>query len=312
MQKSILVVGNASMDMVLHMERLPNNGESLESQGSYGFLPGGRGTQVTVAMANLSAHVAFCTRLGADSHGQRLLQLLEERGVNTRYVGIDKMQNTGFSAILHTDGYDNRTVLYPGANRNISRGDIEESFLSEPDALYIQNEIPFSLTTFAAESAEMRQIPIFCELTNRDSLSDIDRLPPLEILFLNEDITEALTGIRPGSIDNSLRAGIELARRVKAHYYIMKLGSRGAFIYDGRFCHLISSYPVRKIVDTAGVGDGFSGACTVAYLQNGGDITAATRYACAAAALSLSKAGTVTSYPTDAEVRAFLAANPNP
>ncbi len=312
MQKTILVVGNASMDMVLYMERLPEEGEATVSTGSYGFLPGGRGTNVTVAMANLSAGVAFCTRLGADSHGQRLLSLLEEREVNTRYIGIDKMQNTGFSAILNTEGHDNRTVLYPGANRNISRGDIEESFLSEPDALFVQNEIPFSLTTFAAESASVRQVPIYCELTNKEALSDVDRLPPLEVLFVNEDIAEALTGIRPGNVDNSLRAGIELARRIKSHYYVMKLGTRGAFIYDGRFCHLIPSYPVRKVVDTAGVGDCFSGALTVAYLRNGGDITSATRYACAAAALSLQKAGTVTAYPTDSEVRAFLAANPNP
>ena len=312
MQEKILTVGNAAMDMVLYTDRMPMPGEAHISQAGYGFLPGGRGTQVTAAMARLSASVAFVTRLGADSHGQRLLALLEEMQVDTRFVGIDKMQNTGFSAIICEDGKDNRALLYPGANRNISRSDIEEAFLSEPSLVYLQNEIPFSLVTQAAENAAFRQIPIFIELTNPQSLDDVDRLPAVEVLIANEDVTERLTGIRPGGIDNSLRAGIELARRVRARYYVMKLGVRGAFVYDGRFCHLIPAYQVRNVVDTAGVGDAFSGALAVSYMKNGGDITAAARYACAAAALSVGKAGTVSSYPTDAEVRAFLAANPNP
>ncbi len=311
MKQKILTIGDATMDMVLHIEHMPSPGEAVKSRGSYGFLPGGRGTRAAAAMARLSANAAFCTRLGADSHGKHLLTLLEEFGVNTQYIGIDKMQNTGFSAIIGEEGREPRAVLFPAANRNISRGDIEDAFSFEPELLFLQSEIPFSLVTYAAEEASEMQVPILFEMTNPEAASDIDRLPPLELFVANEDTTELLTGIRPGSVDHSLRAGIELSRRIQAHYYVMKLGARGAFVYDGKFCHLIPAYPTRKIVDMAGVGEAFTAALAVAYLRNTADITGAVRYACAAAALSLSKAGTLLSYPTDEEVRAFMSSNPN-
>jgi ribokinase len=63
-----------------------------------------------------------------------------------------------------------------------------------------------------------------------------------------------------------------------------------------------------QAVDTVGAGDCFNGAFAVALLE-GNDPFAAARFAAAAAAISVTRAGAQASMPTRAEVDAFLAAH---
>ena len=59
------------------------------------------------------------------------------------------------------------------------------------------------------------------------------------------------------------------------------------------------------MVETAGAGDAFVGGFAAA-LARGGDPLAATRFGCAVAGLSVTRAGTAPSMPTLAEVEALM------
>ncbi|MBM3537958.1 MAG: sugar kinase, partial [Alphaproteobacteria bacterium] len=64
--------------------------------------------------------------------------------------------------------------------------------------------------------------------------------------------------------------------------------------------------PKVKVVDTLGAGDTFHGAFALG-LAEGMGVEAASRFACAAAALKCTRFGGVAGAPTRAEVRQFMA-----
>jgi ribokinase len=68
--------------------------------------------------------------------------------------------------------------------------------------------------------------------------------------------------------------------------------------------------PRVRTVDTTAAGDSFTGAL-VRFLAAGLDVRAAARRACAAAALSVTRAGAQPSLPTAAELSAFDGAGPS-
>jgi ribokinase len=86
----------------------------------------------------------------------------------------------------------------------------------------------------------------------------------------------------------------------------LKLGSQGVFL-AGRDCaaQWVPAFPV-KVVDTTAAGDCFNAAFAVA-LTRGKAPALAARYAVAAAAISVTRAGAQPSLPSAVEVEAFLA-----
>ena len=128
----------------------------------------------------------------------------------------------------------------------------------------------------------------------------------LEIFSPNESETEIYTGIKPTGAESCMRAALALSRIVKAKYYVLKLGERGAFIFDGRICHMVPSYRV-KALDTTAAGDAFTAAMTVAYAEGGcADILSAVRFANAVGALTVTRLGASRSIPTREETEAFI------
>ena len=125
----------------------------------------------------------------------------------------------------------------------------------------------------------------------------------MEIFSPNESETRVFTGITPNSEENCLRAAIKLSTLVNARYILLKLGDRGAFLYDGRQYY---TFPAEKteVVDTTAAGDVFTAALTYWYLEKGNILKAADFAGCAAA-VSVSRAGASTSVPTLSEVIAF-------
>ena len=312
MSKKILVIGSADIDLMLNMRRMPAPGEILTDDAPYCMIPGGRAADAAVALAHLGAETVFCTRLGADSHGQRLVGLYREAGIDTRFIGVDKTHNTGFHVIMTENDGTTRAVSYPGANLYISRNDIEDTILSYPDGLYLQFDMPFETVRSAADFAHGRGIPVFMDASPAYGDLPLENLPPVEIFSPNEEEAKALTGVETLGMDSCLRVGLELSRRIKAKYYVLKLGNRGAFVYDGRFCHMCGAYPTRKPVDTAGAGVAFTTAMSLEYLRNGGNILDACRYANAVGAMTIQRPGSASSVPTHDEVVAFMKTHPAP
>lgn len=304
-KKKILVIGSANIDFSMNMYKFPEAGETVIDDGGVAYIPGGKGANAAIALNHLGADVVFCAKLGADVHGQKLYNFYKEEGLDTSHIRVDHDNPTGLAVVMKDGEGNNRIIVYPGANSHMTSDCITEAFSCNPDALYLGFEIPFQMVVFAAKTAAARNIPIFIDAAPANKEYDLEQLPPVEIFSPNEAETLEFTGISPTSMENSLRAALALARRVKAKNFVIKQGTRGAFLYDGKRYNTFPTVRVDKTVDTTAAGDAFTAAMTLEYL-NSGDIKSAIKYGNAAGAITVTRAGASSSVPTIDEVEAVI------
>ena len=312
MNKRILVVSSANLDFVQRMRRIPNAGETVietDPAFGYGYVPGGKGANSAVAFARLGDDCVFCTRLGADNNGNRLKAIYQREGIDTRFVAQDRNVPTGLASILVEEDGANRIIVYPGANENLDASDIEEAFTCYPDAVYLQFEIPEDAVLAAAEFAHKKKIPLFVDAGPARADFPLDKLGHMEVFSPNETEARIYTGIEPTGGEGALRCAIKLSTMVDAKYIVIKMGNRGAYIYNGKYYHIAPSIPV-SVADTTAAGDTFTAALTHFYME-GKTIEEAAHLANCAAAIGVSRPGAYTSIPRLAEVLAFAEAHPS-
>lgn len=307
MKKRILVVSSANMDFVMKVGRIPEAGQTVIESRSYDYIPGGKGANSALALSRLGADCVFCTRLGNDNHAQRLKALYAENGIDTRFIVNDKATPTGLAAILVEESGENRIIVYPGANDHLSAPDVEDAMTCLPDAVFLHFEIPTDAVIAAVEFANKKKIPVFVDAGPAKPGYPLEKLGALEVISPNETETLALTGIVPNDVNNCLRAANELMKKVETKYVVIKLGGRGAYIHDGKYSQLITTYE-GPVVDTTAAGDAFSAAMTLEYMRSR-DIVRAVKYANAVGTIVVGKEGASTSLPTAAQVDEFISNN---
>ena len=310
-KKRILVIGSSNLDFVMNMYKLPEAGETVIDNGGVAYVPGGRGAGAAIAFSRLGAESVFCAKLGADIHGQKLYNYYKEIGLNTSYIKVDHDNPTGLAVVIREGEGRVRTVVYPGANAQLTTDIVIEAFESNPDALYLGFEIPYPIVVTAARLAASKGIPIFVDATGASKELDLEQLPPVEIFSPNEQEALELTGILPTSMETSLRAALAISRKTKAKNVVIKQGARGAFLYDGKRYNTFPAVRADKVVDTTSAGDAFTTAMTLEYLRNEGDIKEAIKYGNVAAALTITRQGASSSIPTEEEINRFLYGDEN-
>lgn len=303
--KKILLVGSANMDLSMNLFKVPSPGETLIDDGGVAYTPGGKGANSAVAFSKLGSECVFCTKLGRDAHGQKLFNYYKECGINTSYIKVDPEASTGLAVVMKEGDGSNRIVVYPGANKTLNNDNIAEAFNCNPDALYIGFEIPFEMAVAAAKIAAEKNIPVFVDAAPASKDHPLESLPPIEVFSPNETETFEYTGTMPRGTESCLTAAHALYTRLKAKYIVIKLGSRGAFVYDGKHYDLVAAYRADAVVDTTAAGDTFTAGMTLEYLRSG-NIKSAMKFGAAAAAIAVSRKGAGTSVPTEAEVIEFI------
>lgn len=305
MEKRVLVVGSANMDLSMNLFRIPKSGETLIDDGGVAYLPGGKGANAAVAFAKLGAKTALAAKLGVDTHGQQLYDYYRDIGIDTSYIRVDRENPTGLAVVMKESDGNNRIVVYPGANSTLTADDVRLAFSMRPEAVYLNFEIPYATVLDVAALAAERRIPIIIDAAPAKKSFDLSALPQIEIFTPNETETYEFTGIMPIGSSSSFQAAMMLYKMVNARYIVIKQGERGAFVYNGKHHFMIPSMKAGKVVDTTAAGDTFSAAMTIEYLRTG-DITEAVKYGTAAAAIAVTRMGASTSVPSEDEVRRLL------
>lgn len=304
MKKRVLVISSANIDLVQNIERVPYSGETIvDYNATYRYVPGGKGANSAIAFARFGADCVFVCRVGADSNGARLKSLYKAEGIDTRFMIEDSEAPTGLASILVEKGGKNRIMVFPGANANMSAHDLEDPFTCYPEAVYLQLEIADEAVIEACRLAAEHDIPVFVDAAPARFDFPLASLGKVEIFSPNENECRVFTGISPTNEDSALRAAIRLRKMVDAKYIVIKMGDKGAFMFDGKEYFV---YPAENVipVDTTAAGDVFTAVMTYSYMQNG-NIHSAIRMANVAAGISVTRAGASTSIPTLSEVLAY-------
>ena len=301
----ILTVSSANMDFVMQTGKMPASGETYITDGSYSYVPGGKGANSALAFTRLGADSVFCSAVGKDSNGDALISLYEREGIDVSFIKRCEDTPTGLAAIiLEKESAANRIIIFPAANHRIAKEQVISALDTEPDAVFMQFEINSDITLFTALEAAKRNIPIFMDAGPADPSFPYSSLEKVTLFSPNETECEILTGISPDNFDMCVKAAEKLSEMTRAEIVVIKLGGRGCFVYENGHGEEIPSYPIKK-VDTTAAGDAFTAGLTLEYLRCK-NIRRAAKYANAVGALTVSKLGASSSLPTADEVDAFI------
>ncbi|MTI61378.1 MAG: ribokinase [Firmicutes bacterium] len=301
---NILVVGSINMDLMIYgVPKIPKYGETVFCD-NYSYVPGGKGANQALAVALQGANSTMVGRVGNDENGHIIKQELENSGVNTDYIIVDKKTQTGLDPILvnNTGKYVSYVVL--GGNNCLQPVDVENALKdNEYDMLIMQLEMPLEMVYKTYELATKRNIPVFLDAGPAMTIS-FERLKGIYIISPNEAETEALTGITIDTEKRARKAARLLYEEIQAVYVILKMGSRGVLLYDGKEAKMIPAFKINAI-DSTGAGDTF-GATLAVQLCKGVGINKAIVISQAAAGICVSRKGAQPSIPSEKEVNDYL------
>ncbi len=298
----ILIFGPAETVETLTVPTVGGDGEGIR----YESVLSGAGETLAVAVSRLGGRAVFAGRVGDDSGGKRLVRLLDDAGTDLSCIRVDRAAQTGY-AVRECDAAGNsRVIRFPGANARLTEEEVRTAFQTSPDAVCLLGDLPLAILSRIGELAAERAFPLFYLYRRGSTLAE--GLPYLEIFMTDEDAAEDLTGIRPSGTDSCLSAAIALGKRFSARYFVIRLGERGAFVYDGTYCYVVNSFIV-PATDPRGATEVFFGAAVLEYLRDPAELLGALRYAAAVSALSETHEGDAISPPTADEVMGFLERN---
>jgi ribokinase len=299
------VVGSINCDIVAYAPRLPAAGETvLGTRGA--FFPGGKGANQAVAMARLGHVPCLYGRVGADGFGRDMRAFLTGAGVECAGVVEVPDVATGFALITVDDRSENCITVVPGANAVWPDG-VAALPLTAGDMVVAQLEVPLTVVEQAFQQARASGARTVLNPAPIRPLPDA-LLAVTDMLILNETELAGLAGHAsppaPEDTEALTRLLVEISARGPA-LVVLTLGARGVLVQaKGVRSVRLPAYAV-EARDATGAGDCFVGAF-VADTLNGRHVTAAARFANAAAALSVTRDGAAASFPTRAEVEAFV------
>ena len=307
LKSDILVVGSANVDLVVEVPHLPRLGETVLGS-RLAVHDGGKGANQAVAAARAGGSVTLVCAVGRDAHGARLRAALAGAGVSTAHVHeVD--ETTGTALICVDDAGQNSIAVVPGANGRLGPDRVEAAAADLPEAatLLLQLEVPLETVAAAARLGAARGLRVVLNPAPAMSL-DSALLSQIDVLTPNESEAELLTGHPVIGVEGAAAAAENLLRGGPTAV-VVTLGADGAFVAtrNGKRVHVPGFSAM--VTDTTAAGDIFNGALVVA-LSEGGDIEDAVRFACAAAAISVTREGAQRSAPNRAEIEAVLHGTP--
>lgn len=288
--------------------------------GAYRPHLGGSPYNVAIGLARQGIDVSYLSPLSDDIFGDRFFEALRREGVKVpqqrrsrrptslALVTVDKRGKPTYR--LYREGIADKDTSFEGVAGNL------------PDDLRI-----FHTGSLAITPSQLPKIrKLLTLMRNRGVVVSVDinirlrasidtrrYLDGVRTLFAAADIVKASDeDLDAFELDADARRSAEIVHgEMEAGILVLTQGASGATLYHDRGTIRQRAYPVATLVDTVGAGDSFYSALLAFLCRSGkltpaigeiepGTLQEALDYACAAAAISLSRAGC--SPPTQREV----------
>jgi ribokinase len=300
MSNQIIVMGSYVADLAFRTPKLPAWGETVMG-ASFRLGPGGKGSNQAVAAVRAGASVSFLSKLCRDPFGD-----LARATWQAESIVFDTATPTGAAAILldqHTG--ENAIIVVPGACFELAPDEVQQAQdrIQQCAVFLTQLELPLHTVEFGLQLAHSLCVPTILNPAPTCSLS-VSIYPLCDYITPNESEAEQLTGVAVTSLATAEQAADALLVRGVGNA-IITLGAQGAFVKNAITRQHIAAFDAGPIIETTGAGDAFNGAFAVA-LAEGQDLATASRFACAAAGISVTRPGTAPSMPHRHEIDALL------
>lgn len=290
--------------------------------------PGGAPANFLAALARYGAKTALLTKVGTDAFGKRLIQTVQSLGVDGRGIICDETVFTTLVFVTLDESGDREFSFArkPGADTCLRADEIDLSVLEESRVLHfgtlsLTNEPSRSATRHAVEYASARGKLISFDPNLRRPLwpdpADAKEqmlygLRKADVVKISDDEMDFLFGKDP---KNGARHILDC---FGAKLIYVTMGKSGCYFSNGTAAGFVENIDAgQKTVDTTGAGDIFGGSAMAQVLRigkpveqlNESELRQIVRFACAAASLSTTRYGGITSVPDEKEVLALLEKN---
>ena len=286
--------------------------------------PGGAPANFLAALSKFGAKTAFLGKVGNDTFGRLLRATLEAAGIDASGLLIDDgvFTTLAFVTLDETGDREFSFSRKPGADTCIRFEDLDLSVIDRAKVFHFGS---LSLTDEPAATATRKAVA-YAKSKGKLITYDPNLRKPLwkDLDFARQQL---LWGIRQADIikisNEEARFLWELDPESAACHmlenYGVKLvfvtcGADGCYFRSEKASGWVSALSGIKVTDTTGAGDIFGGSALWKLLQTGQSPEALTeaqlrdivRFACAAAGLSVTKEGGISSVPTLEQVLARL------
>ena len=300
----IAIFGSINMDLVVRAPHIPAPGETILGS-DFVTVPGGKGANQAVAVAQLGGDATLIGAVGDDAFGNELSTSLQRYGVNVQYV--QRIQGSSGVALITIDERgENSIVVASGANMRMSSAILDhvDLTLAQSSHLLCQLEVSYELVIAAMQLAKRRGVTTILDPAPAPtSTLPAEFYAAADIITPNEQETYQLTGILPSDETNARAAAQRLHERGATHV-IIKRGAHGVLWSHAGQTLAVPAFKV-AVVDTVAAGDCYNGALACA-LARGEAMPSALRYAAAAAAIAVTRHGAQQAMPRHAEVMTLL------
>jgi ribokinase len=295
-QGPIVVAGAHGQSLFLRVDAVPREGETVLGSGFDEPEDGGKATNQAVAIAKLGVPARFVTVVGTDERGRRWRGIMERYGIDTRYVReVEGATDVGF-------------VMLPPSGIPAIATSCELSLLLD-DALVRSCADAYSDAAVVICQFEAPQSCAAESFRLARAAGAITILNPAPAQALDDELLDLVDVLVPNQHEAALLDGAatdpsDLSARLRARYgcaVVVTAGAGGCYCADPMGLRAHFPAPALEVTDTTGAGDAFVGALAVG-LREGNDLGTAAAFATQAASLSVTRPGTMPSYPTRTEL----------
>jgi fructokinase len=270
--KYILLIGEMLIDFI-------PNPAGPDGTRSYQPHPGGAVANVAVALARLGSSARFIGKLSEDSFGRLLLRVLQEDGVDTRFVPKTDQDNTTLALVtLQEDGQRAFTFYRQHtADTLLEVSDLNELawqdvVLCHTGSVLLATETARSAMLAAMEQARQRGLPVSFDVNARPALWTSEAelrevlaqvIPGVDLLKFSAEEAHYLDStltVPPDPTDEPLLQ--MLAHKLLTQgpsLIIITRGPLGALLITRQHSIEVAA-STRQAIDTTGAGDAFMGA----------------------------------------------------
>ena len=287
MNNRVVVLGSCSVCHVFTSPELPARGETLIGD-DYHIVVGGKGSGQAVVAQKLGGDVFLLERLGDDVYGRAEKQSYEDMGMHTEFVHLDTKTPTGSAGIFLDANGQNKIVVVPGANGQVSCSDVDclRETIAGAKILGAQLEVPLETVDHAIRIAAALGVRTMLDPA---PVAPIDEslYPCISIIKPNEREAQLLTGVPVTDSETAVEAARILLNKGVREAVIITLGEKGTVLVTRDTERYFPGIPMEAI-DTGGAGDTFAGALLAA-LSRDWALEKAVCYAQCASALCVTR-----------------------
>ncbi len=134
----VLVAGELNIDLILDkLDQFPVIGKEIMA-GDMVYTLGSSSAIFASNLSTLGVSVNYCGCIGDDSFGEKIINDLAAKNVNTSNIIRSKTSGTGITVAFNFN-QDRAMVTYPGAMNELTQNDISDDMLMQAQHLHVSS-----------------------------------------------------------------------------------------------------------------------------------------------------------------------------